>query len=402
MTSQHTTAQTAEPFWSAPGDAVLSALGSSRTGLSTAEAARRLTRYGPNRLAPPEAHSRLRLLLAQFRSPITLLLVVAAGLSLAVGEQIDGSIILGIIVVSGLLGYWQEQRAADAVASLLELVQTRTTVLRDGTPVQVPVDTVVPGDVVVLAAGDTIPGDARILDEKDLFVDEAALTGESFAAEKRVDVVAADAELRERTNAVFFGTHVISGSATAVVVTTGVNTVFGRISSELSKKAPSTEFEIGVRHFGYLLLDIAVVMSLAIFAINVAFHRPVLDSLLFTLALAVGLTPQLLPAIVSVTLAEGARSMARAEVIVRGLTSNEDNGGITILCTDKTGTLTEGVVEIDTAVGVDGEASEKTRLFVYLNAVHETGYSNPIDDAIRRTPVVGSDAFHKVVEVPYD
>lgn len=402
MTSQHNTAQTGETFWSAPGDAVLSTLESSRTGLSTAEAVRRLARYGPNRLAPPAAHARLRLLAAQFRSPITLLLVVAAGLSLAVGERIDGAIILGIIVVSGLLGYWQEQRAADAVAALLEMVQTRTTVLRDRKPVQVPVDAVVPGDVVALAAGDTIPGDARILDEKDLFVDEAALTGESFPAEKRVDAVAADAELGDRTSALFFGTHVISGTATAVVVTTGVKTVFGQISSELSRKPPATEFEIGVRHFGYLLLDIAVVMSLAIFAINVAFHRPVLDSLLFTLALAVGLTPQLLPAIVSVTLAEGARRMARAEVIVRRLTSIEDIGGVTILCTDKTGTLTEGVVEIDTAVGVDGAASEKTRLFVYLNALHETGYSNPIDDAIRRTPVAGSEAYRKVDEVPYD
>jgi Mg2+-importing ATPase len=381
---------------------LLSRLGSSPNGLSNAEAARRLAGQGSGQRTVPRGRASAALLVSQFRSPITLLLIVAAVLSLLLGDTTDGLIILGIIVVSGLLGFWQEHRAADAVERLLARVRTKATVLRQGAHADVPVEAVVPGDIVLLAAGDIIPGDARILEARDLYVDEAVLTGESYPVEKQPGTLLDAASLRERTNALFMGTHVVSGTATALVVHTGGATVFGGISADLARRPPATEFEHGVRRFGYLLLEIAAVLAIVIFAINVALHRPVLEALLFTLALAVGLTPQLLPAIVSVTLAHGARQMAEKDVIVRRLNAIEDLGGITILCTDKTGTVTEGVVRFDAALDVAGEPSGKARLYAHLNAAFETGFPNPIDEAIRRESLPEAAVFQKLDEVPYD
>ncbi len=391
-----------QAFWALSAENLLAQLHSSPEGLSHHSAACRPAIHWSNRLTAARSHPRAALLLSQFRSPITLLLVVAAMLSLLLGETTDGLIVIGIILVSGLLGYWQEQRAADAVGNLLAKVRTQVAILRNGVRTDMPLEAVVPGDVVLLAAGDIVPGDARILTSKDLYVDEAALTGESYPAEKQPGTVPAEAALHERSNTLFLGTHVVSGTATAVVVHTGRKTIFGGISTELSRRPPITEFEHGVRRFGYLLLEIAAVMALAILAINVALDRPVLESLLFTLALTVGLTPQLLPAIVSVTLAHGARQMARKDVIVRRLSSIEDIGGITMLCTDKTGTLTEGVVSVDAALDVAGKPSDKVRLYAYLNAFFETGFPNPIDEAIRREVLPEAAAFQKIDEVPYD
>ena len=247
----------------------------------------------------------LSLLLAQFKSPIILILLVAAGLSLFLGEATDALIILAIVLASGLLGFWQEWGAADALEKLLALVQTRASVLRDGRPVEVPVEQVVPGDVVLLHAGDIIPGDGRILDETDLFVAEATLTGETFPVEKAAGAVPPDAPLGRRTNCLFLGTSVVSGTARLLVVHTGRDTEFGRISGSLRLRPPETGFERGIRRFGYLLLEVTLLLVLAIFAINVVLHRPVLESFLFSVAIAVGLTPQLLPAIISVNLAHG-------------------------------------------------------------------------------------------------
>lgn len=391
-----------EAFWAVPAESLLVRLHSSPNGLSRAAAARRIAMHRPDRLAPAANHSIWLLLLSQFRSPITLLLVVAALLSFLLGDTADGLIVIGIVFVSGLLGFWQEHRAAEAVEQLLAKVKTRATVVRGGVREEVPLETVVPGDIVLLAAGDMVPGDARILESKDLYVDEAALTGESYPVEKQPGIVPADTPLSGRTNSLFLGTHVVSGSATALVVRVGRKTVFGEISAGLARHPPVTEFEHGVRRFGYLLLEIATVMALVIFAVNVALGRPVLDSLLFTLALAVGLTPQLLPAIVSVTLAHGARRMASRQVIVRRLTSIEDIGGITMLCTDKTGTLTEGVARVDGALDVEGGPSDRVRLYAYLNAVFETGFPNPLDEAIRRESLPDAARYRKVDEVPYD
>ncbi|HUJ24440.1 MAG TPA: magnesium-translocating P-type ATPase [Myxococcales bacterium] len=389
-------------FWTGPGEPLLRDLEVTPSGLTSAEAAIRLARYGPNTPVPARRATALRLLLSQFTAPITLLLLAAAVLSMVVGERTDGAVILGILVVSGLLGFWQENRAANAVSRLLKLVQTTAAVLRDGREQAVPLVDVVPGDVVVLRAGASVPGDARLLDAKDLFVDQATLTGESYPAEKDVTPAAADAPLADRRNAVFLGTHVVSGMARALVVRTGAATEFGALAQRLAARPPETEFERGVRQFGGLLIEVSLVLSIVIFAVNVALHRPVLDALLFTLALVVGMTPQLLPAIVSVTLAQGARHMADQKVIVRRLAAIEDLGGMQVLCTDKTGTITEGVVAIHAAEDWTGAPSDEVLREACLNARFASGYVNPIDEALRTASVAGVDAWIKFDEVPYD
>ena len=335
-------------------------------------------------------------------SPLVVLLTLAALLSVIVGEATDSIVIIVVVIASGLLGFWQEHRAAGAVQRLLALVRTEATVLRDGVPVSVPLDAVVPGDLVILAAGATLPADCRLLDAQDLFVDESALTGEAFPVAKGSAAAPADAPLRERTSAVFFGTHVVTGSARAVVVLRGRETQFGQISERLRVAAPETEFERGVRRFGYLLLQVTLMLALFVFAVNVARDRPALESLLFTLALAVGLAPELLPAIVSVTLAHGARAMARSKVIVKRLGAIEDLGAMSILCMDKTGTITEGVVRVHSATDAAGRDSETVHRYAYVNAALESGFANPIDDTIRRDTPFDLTGIGKIGEIPYD
>ena len=256
--------------------------------------------------------------------------------------------------------------------------------------------------MILLKAGDVIPGDCLIIESKDLFVDEAALTGETFPVEKAVGIVPAEASGSQRTNALFMGTHVVSGTAAAVVVLTGAATEFGQVSQRLKLKAPETEFERGVRRFGYFLMEVTLLLVIAIFAINVYLARPVLDSFLFSLALAVGLTPQLLPAVISVNLATGAKRMAREKVIVKRLAAIENFGSMNVLCADKTGTITSGVAEVQGALSLDGQPSDKVILYAYLNSVYESGFANPIDEAIRQYCCPDITGWGKVDEVPYD
>jgi Mg2+-importing ATPase len=310
-------------------------------------------------------------------------------------------IILAIILISSLLGFWQERGAAKAIEKLLAIVQTKATVLRDGNPKEVPADEIVPGDVIILNAGDLIPGDTIILESKDLFVNEASLTGETFPAEKTARILPPATSLSQRVNSLFMGTNVVSGSAQAVVVGIGSQTEFGKISERLKLRPPETEFEHGVRHFGYLLMEVTLVLVVATLAINVYFARPVLESLLFSLALAVGLTPQLLPAIISINLARGAKSMANQKVIVKRLASIENFGSMNVLCSDKTGTLTEGAIKIRSVLDFSGNPSEKALLYAYLNASYQTGFTNPIDEAICASHLDVS-GYQKLDEVPYD
>jgi P-type Mg2+ transporter len=242
-------------FWSIPPDQLLKEMETSPQGLSETEVQKRIRRYGFNRLRPHKQSDALTLLLSQFKSPIILILIFAAGLSLFLGDRIDALIILGIVLVSGLLGFWQERSAADAVKKLLSIVQVKAQVLRSGVSREISVEEVVPGDLVFLKAGDIIPGDSRILSSKDLFVDEATLTGETFPVEKMTGPLPLESPLAERTNSLFMGTHVISGSAQALVVRTGLHSEFGQISEQLRLRPPETEFEQGVRRFGYLLME---------------------------------------------------------------------------------------------------------------------------------------------------
>jgi Mg2+-importing ATPase len=389
-------------FWSIPAAEALERLQTTAQGLPTGESQRRLDTYGFNVLRPKKRSSAPMLLLSQFKSPIILILLAAAVLSFFLHQATSSIIIISIIVISGLLGFWQEHRATTAVQKLVALVQVKVTMLRDGSPREIPVEEVVPGDIAALKAGDVIPGDCLILESRDLFVDEAVLTGETYPVEKNTGVLAAETPLSQRTNALFMGTHVVSGTAQAIVVNTGAGTEFGKVSKRLALRPPETEFEHGVRRFGYLLMEITLILVIAIFAVNVYLARPILDSFLFSLALAVGLTPQLLPAIISVNLAYGARRMADSKVIVKRLASIENFGSMSVLCSDKTGTLTEGRIQVQSALDIGGTESQKTLFYAYLSALYETGYSNPIDEAIRSHRKFDVTGYQKLDEIPYD
>ena len=389
-------------FWSIAAQEMLQRLRTTAQGLTADEARARLTRYGANLLKPKKKSDALTLFLSQFKSPIILILFIATGLSFFLSDPVDAYIILTIVLVSGLLGYWQEHSAANAVEKLLAIVQIKASVLRDGGPKEIPVEEIVPGDIVILNAGDVVPGDCLVHESKDLFIDEATLTGETYPVEKSVGVLAAETPLGQRTNALWMGTHVVSGGAKALVVSTGKETEFGKVSERLKLRPQETDFEQGIRRFGYFLMEVTLVLVIAIFAINVYLARPVLDSFLFSLALAVGLTPQLLPAIISINLAHGAKRMAQAKVIVKRLASIEDFGSMNVICSDKTGTLTEGIVHLQSAVDVEGAPSDKVFLHAYLNAFYETGFTNPIDEAIRTSRQVDLTGYQKTDEIPYD
>ncbi len=389
-------------FWSLSATGLLQQLQTAQEGLTGNEARRRLTLYGSNRLKPPKRSDVFTLLLAQFKSPLILILLLATGLSFFLRDPVDAFIILTIVLVSGLLGFWQERSATNAVEKLLAIVQIKASVLRDGSPKDIPVEEIVPGDIVLLSAGDIVPGDGAVQESKDLFVDEAMLTGETFPVEKAVAVLPAETPLGQRTNALWMGTHVVSGSAKALVISTGKESELGKVSGRLKLRPQETDFERGIRQFGYFLMEVTLVLVVAIFAINVYLARPVLDSFLFSLALAVGLTPQLLPAIISINLAHGAKRMARAKVIVKRLAAIENFGSMNVICSDKTGTLTEGIVRLQSALHVEGTPSDKVLFHAYLNAFYETGFTNPIDEAIRTHRSFDLSAYRKADEIPYD
>jgi Mg2+-importing ATPase len=391
-----------KPFWTLSVDDALNQLGTSRNGLTQDDAHKRLLRFGANLLKPKSRTDTLTLLINQFKSPLVLILIIAAVLAFFLQDPVNGGIILAIVIASGLLGFWQERGSTMAVQKLMSIVQLKASVLRETTSGEIPIEEIVPGDVVSLAAGDIIPADCLMIESKDLFVDEATLTGETYPAEKLVGILPGETPVAHRTNSLFMGTHVISGSASAVVVTTGLNTEFGKIAEHLKFRPPETEFEHGVKQFGYFLMIVTLVLVMAILAINIYFKRSLLDSVLFSLALAVGLTPQLLPVIISINLSHGAKRMAEQKVIIKRLASIENFGSMNILCSDKTGTLTEGIMRLHSFAGIDGNENEKVLLYAYLNSSYETGYNNPIDTAIRAHKSPDISGYHKLDEVPYD
>ena len=377
-------------------------LESVKEGLTGSEAQKRLDLYGANLLKPPKRTDVFTLLISQFKSPIILILLFATVLSFFLHDAVDAIIILSIVLISGLLGFWQERGASNAIAKLLSIVQIKAAVLRDGKSIEIPVEQIVPGDIVILNAGDIIPGDGLVQDSKDLFVDEAMLTGETFPVEKEPAVLPQETPLAQRTNALWMGTHVVSGSATQLIVRTGRETEFGKVSDRLKLRPQETEFEHGIRRFGYFLMEVTLLLVVTIFAINVYLARPVLDSFLFSLALAVGLTPQLLPAIISINLSHGAKRMADKKVIVKRLASIENFGSMNIICSDKTGTLTEGTVQLQSAFNVDAVSNDKVLLNAYLNAFYQTGFTNPIDEAIISYRKLDLSGYQKLDEIPYD
>jgi Mg2+-importing ATPase len=391
-----------EPFWGVNAATTLRRLRSSPSGLSSEEAAARLSRHGPNRVDGERSLSRLGVVLAQLRSPLLMLLVFAALASALTGAWLDAGIVLTIVLASVGIGYAREYGAHAAATALRARVRLRATVLRDGGPAPIPVEDVVSGDVVVLAAGSLVPADGLLLEATDFFVNEAVLTGESFPVEKRPGVVAATASLPARMNAVWLGTNVRSGTARVVVVATGPRTEFGSIASRLALRPPETEFDRGIRRFGYLLTSAMLVMVLVVFAVHMLAGRPAVETLLFSIALAVGLSPELLPAILSVNLARSARMMAARGVLVRRLNAIENLGSMDVLCTDKTGTLTEGVVSLDGAWDVAGAASSEVLELAAVNAALETGLASPLDDAILKAREPRLAGVEKLAEIPFD
>lgn len=391
-----------ESFWFAPPEEIIKSLDTTENGLSTEEAKKRLQIYGINSIAASKSKSTFSLLISQFKSPIIIILFSATLLSFLLHDALDALIILTIIIISGLLSFWQEYSANNAISKLLALVEVKVTVLRDNTPIQVKVEEIVPGDIILLKAGSLIPGDSIILDSNSLTVNEAILTGESFPAEKSPGIVSPDTPLAQRKNCLWMGTHVISGTGKALIVTTGKSTQFGSISERLKIKPKETEFERGINQFGYFLIELTLLLVIFIFAVNVLLERPALDSFLFSLALAVGLTPQLLPAIISVNLSYGAKKMAEAKVVVKRLASIENFGSMDVLCSDKTGTLTQGEIQLQAGVDANGKPSEKVLMYAYINAFFESGFVNPIDQAIRNYKEFDVKDYEKIDEHPYD
>ncbi len=392
-------------WWNCPAEQVFAEVRSRMAGLSAAEAQARLRQDGPNLVGAAERHSPLKLLMRQFTNPLALILLFGASISMTLREWLDASIILAIVGGSGLLGFSQEYRASKAVEALRKRLALRVSVWRDGTLREIPVAEVVAGDVVQLSAGNLVPADGLVVEAADCQVTEAALTGESLPVEKQPGVVPVSAGLSERTNCLFMGSSVRSGSATLLVVETGRRTQYGAIADRLNEPDAASDFTRGIRHFGTMLVRVMIAIVLAVLTINQLLGRPIVDSLLFSVALAVGLSPEMLPAIISVTLAAGARHLASDGVIVRRLDAIENLGSMDILCTDKTGTLTEGVVRLDSAVDIDGNRDAAVLAAAFLNASLETGIANALDQAIvsaGNEQGLTQQGVRKLGELPYD
>jgi Mg2+-importing ATPase len=386
-----------------PVEDLLARLESSQSGLTSQEAENRLKIYGRNELAKRKERTALVELLLRFKSPLVIILLLAGLISGLTGEIVNAAIIFTIVLISVVLDFYQEAKAEKASEMLKEKVATTATVLRDGVKREVKLSEIVPGDVVYLSAGDIVPADARILTAKDLFLNQSALTGESFPVEKTAtSLKAKEASLTEWNNYLFMGTSVVSGSATAVVAKTGSSSEYGKISKKLVAKMPETEFERGIRKFGYLIMQVTIFLVIFVFLINALYRRGVLESLLFAVALAVGITPELLPMIITVNLSRGALAMSKKGVIVKRLASIQNFGSMDVLCTDKTGTLTQNKITLVKHIDIAGNDDEKVLLFSFLNSLYETGLKSPLDDAILRYKNVDVKGYQKIDEVPFD
>ena len=370
-------------------------------GLTSEEANRRLARYGPNEPLSVRRTATVVQILLFFANPLVIILLIASILSFVVGELINASIIAVMVILSVVINFVQTYRSQRAAENLRQQAAPTATVLRDGKWVEVRRREIVPGDTIHLCAGDLVPADARLLQARDLHVNEAALTGESLPVEKSPGLSKQN-QGSDKQNKVFFGTSIVSGTATAEVIAIGPNTDFGDIVARLAMRPPETEFERGTRRFGFLIMRTILFLVLFVVLVNIVLHRDAFQSLLFALALAVGLTPEFLPMITTVTLGKGATHMARQKVIVKHLESIQNFGSMDILCSDKTGTLTSGVTTLERHVDASGKESEEVLLYSYINSYYETGIKNPLDAAIIKHSQIDMDRYVKLDEIPFD
>ncbi len=378
-------------------------LQSSEQGLTSEEAVTRLKKYGPNDAASAKRAPGIVQFLRLFLNPLMLVLLIASLVTAILGDTVDASIIFIIVLLSNILSYVQTHRSQQAVNKLRASVAPTATTLRDGKWVEMQSRDLVPGDMIRLSAGDLVPADARLVQANALQVQQAALTGESQPVEKTADDLVVPTEnLAEVHNRVFLGTSVMSGSATALVTATGRNTAFGDIASSLAGKPPQTEFERGMAGFSWLMVRTVLFLVLFIFVVGVLGHHRPLETILFAIALAVGLTPEGMPAITTITLAQGAQNMAKQKVIVKYLESIQNFGSIDTFCSDKTGTLTTGETQLQGHLDLSNQASDRVLLFGYLNSSLETGIKSPLDEAILQSGSVDTRGYSKVGEIPFD
>ena len=359
--------------------------------------------HGPNEPVRVRRFSALSQFAMMFANPLVVILLVASGISAALGQRTDAGIIVAIVVLGLAINFWQTFRSARAAERLRSSVAPTATVARDGEWREVPIATVVPGDIFRLSAGDLVPADARILFARDLSVQQAALTGEPLPVGKTpAPTSAPQSRDPQDASAVFLGTSVVSGTGVAEATATGPSTVFGDIASRLTIRPPETEFERGVRHFSLLILRTTIALVLFILITALALHRDPIESLLFAVALGVGLTPEFLPMISSVTLTAGAIRMARDGVVVKHLPAIQNFGSIDVLCSDKTGTLTHGDMQVERSVDPDGAPSDRAVFLASLNSRFQTGIRSPLDAAILSASRERSDAYTKIDELPFD
>ncbi len=392
-----------ESFWDKPLRDVLQTLDATPAGLTSDDATRRLRIYGSNSFVQESRFAAVFSLFRLFANPLVVILLIASAISLVLGDRVGGLIIISIVLLSLLLNFFMEFQARHAVEKIQKQVATTAAVIRDGKEQELPVAELVPGDVILLNAGDLVPADCRLLKITDLQVRESALTGESLPVEKSADDLAAGKHgVADASNSVFLGTAVQTGIGTAVVVCTGKNTAFGEIAKRLALRPPETEFDRGIRRFGLMITWITMLLVLFVLLVNIVLHRPLLESFLFSVALAVGMTPEMMPMIITVTLAQGARRMTTKKVLVKQLAAIEDFGSIDILCSDKTGTLTEGEIVLDRHVDVQGKDEENVLRMIYLNSYFEAGIKSPLDTAILKHEHPSILKYEKVDEIPFD
>ncbi len=388
-------------FWSYDVNDILNSLNTSSDGLSEKEAEDRIDKFGENIFEEKKSTSKFMIFINQFKNPITMILIFAAILSIFLKDYSDGIIILIIIMISAFLSYRHESKASDAVKKLLSSVSVTSAVLRDGKFLEIENSKLTVGDIISVKTGNMIPADCLLLDVNSLSTDESSLTGETFPVEKILGKIPANTVLSQRNNSLWMGTHVISGSGKAVIVNLAKDSEFGKITSSLSKKDSDTDFEKGIKDFGNLILHVTTILIGLIFIFNIVLNKPFLESFMFALALSVGLTPQMLPAIISVNLSQGAKRMSEQGVIVKKLNAIENFGSMTIMCSDKTGTITKGKVKLDSAIDYAGEKSDNLKTLSMINSYFQEGYKNPIDEAILEGCTKDFSGYKKLFEIPY-